>query len=283
MLSPTLRGTIRNKVRAPRWPQMTAHEDLQHFTPNHVHTHDIPPGVRRKRWSRRSTFSIEGGEGYFVNSEWLVLFPVNCEISPVLFLVKRDFGNRREPWFLFNSPWTLIFFHVIVNSLGNLNFNCSIEQLGTYCVTETSFSTQALRHVAATTLGTCLGQPTWRKQDRKLRSRDSTKYNCFDDCAFQSFFIADGNKKFSIPRKKNWSHKNVFLFHSRETKCWIYCPWNVINNRPPPHPPPPTPRHFITLHIRPYNPVREPLTSMYSCHSVFMEQFIFKTANLKIC
>ena len=117
MLSPTLRGTLRNKVRAPRCPQMTAHEDLQHFNSNHVHTHDIPPGVRRKRWSRRSTSSIEGGKGYFVNREWLVLFPVKCEITPVLFLVKRDFGNRREPWFLFNSPWTLIFYHVIVNSL----------------------------------------------------------------------------------------------------------------------------------------------------------------------
>ena len=27
-------------------PQMTAHVDLQHFTSNDVHTHDIRPGVR---------------------------------------------------------------------------------------------------------------------------------------------------------------------------------------------------------------------------------------------
>ena len=39
------------------------------------------------------------GKGIFVNRELLVLFPVNCEIT-FLFLVKRDFGNRREPWFL---------------------------------------------------------------------------------------------------------------------------------------------------------------------------------------
>ena len=38
----------------------------------------------------------EGGKGYFVSRELLVLFPVNCEIT-FLFLVKRDFGNRREP------------------------------------------------------------------------------------------------------------------------------------------------------------------------------------------
>ena len=32
----------------------------------------------------------------FVNRELLVLFPMNCEIT-FLFLVKREFGNRREP------------------------------------------------------------------------------------------------------------------------------------------------------------------------------------------
>ena len=31
-----------------------------------------------------------------MNRELLVLFPVNCEIAS-LFLVKRDFGNRRKP------------------------------------------------------------------------------------------------------------------------------------------------------------------------------------------
>ena len=36
------------------------------------------------------------GKGIFVNRELLVLFPVNCEIT-FLFLVKDDFGNRREP------------------------------------------------------------------------------------------------------------------------------------------------------------------------------------------
>ena len=35
-------------------------------------------------------------KGIFVNHELLDLFPVNCEIT-FLFLVKRDFGNRREP------------------------------------------------------------------------------------------------------------------------------------------------------------------------------------------
>ena len=35
-------------------------------------------------------------KGIFVNRELLVLFLVNCEIT-FLFLVKRDFGNRREP------------------------------------------------------------------------------------------------------------------------------------------------------------------------------------------
>ena len=38
-------------------------------------------------------------KGIFVNRELLVLFPVNCEIT-FIFLVKRDFGNRPEPWFL---------------------------------------------------------------------------------------------------------------------------------------------------------------------------------------
>ena len=36
------------------------------------------------------------GKGIFVNRELLVLFHVNCEIT-FLFLVKPDFGNRREP------------------------------------------------------------------------------------------------------------------------------------------------------------------------------------------
>ena len=35
-------------------------------------------------------------KGVFVNRELLVLFPVNCEIT-FLFLMKRDFGNRRRP------------------------------------------------------------------------------------------------------------------------------------------------------------------------------------------
>ena len=43
----------------PGSPQTTAHVDLQHFTPNHVLTHDIQPCVRSKRGSRRSTFSLE--------------------------------------------------------------------------------------------------------------------------------------------------------------------------------------------------------------------------------
>ena len=38
-------------------------------------------------------------KGIFVKRELLVLFPLNCEIT-FLFLVKSDFGNRREPWFL---------------------------------------------------------------------------------------------------------------------------------------------------------------------------------------
>ena len=42
---------------------------------------------------------LEVVKGIFVNRELLVLFPVNCEIT-LLFLVKRDFGNRREPRFL---------------------------------------------------------------------------------------------------------------------------------------------------------------------------------------
>ena len=41
-------GTCRHHVTRlqPGSPQMTAHVDLQHFLPNHVHTHEIRPGVR---------------------------------------------------------------------------------------------------------------------------------------------------------------------------------------------------------------------------------------------
>ena len=40
-------GTCRRHVTRlqPGSPQITAHVDLQHFTPNDVHTHDIRPGV----------------------------------------------------------------------------------------------------------------------------------------------------------------------------------------------------------------------------------------------
>lgn len=148
-----------------------------------------PARCSEKKMKSQINFLHRGWWRVF-REQWMACF-IPCELWNQPSSIPRETSDhRREPWFLFNSPWTLIFFHVIVNSLGNLNFNCSIEQLGTYCVTETSFSTQALRHVAATTLGTCLGQPTWRKQDRKLRSRDSTEYNCFDDCAFQSFFYS---------------------------------------------------------------------------------------------
>ena len=53
------------------------------------------------RFSRASFYALASSfmrvvKGIFVNRELLVLFPVNCEIT-FLFLVKRDFGNRREP------------------------------------------------------------------------------------------------------------------------------------------------------------------------------------------
>ena len=40
-------------------PQMTAHVDLQHFTSNHVHTHVIRPGVRRRLQNGVIGFCVE--------------------------------------------------------------------------------------------------------------------------------------------------------------------------------------------------------------------------------
>ena len=53
------------------------------------------------RFSRASFYALASSfmrviKGICVNRELLVLFPVNCDIT-FLFLVKRDFGNHREP------------------------------------------------------------------------------------------------------------------------------------------------------------------------------------------
>ena len=110
---------------------------------------------------------------------------------------------------VFNSPWTVIIFHVIFNFSREL-FDWTV---GTHCATEASFSTKDLRHVAATNLGTRLRQPTCRKQDRK-QALIHTGFHRFTEIG--QIFYSTVNKK-NFP---SWNLENGL------NKCFIRGEWN---------------------------------------------------------
>ena len=170
--------------------------------------------------------TLRAVNGIFVNRELLCLFPVNCEVI-FLFLVKRDFGNRREPWFL-----------III--ICETRIGCWIHrELWQWSATRwwkkrriliwNFWSRPALwmRWRLLWWQWFCIRRRWYRASTSKQRTRfplHSTK----NKKRTHGEDIEQGSSLAMVlnQSEKNWSYKNV-LFFSWNVKCRISCPWNV--------------------------------------------------------
>ena len=114
----------------------------------------------------------------------------------------------------------------------NYNFNCSIEPLGTHCVTETSFLTQGLRHVTRN-LGNVSGTANMgeiRSEGREILPNITVLLNCFNKVRktdrIKMFFFSRETWKAEFIVREMWN--GYFISHES---------WSIPTHPKPPPPP----------------------------------------------